>query len=324
MYQGCRDNLMWQEPYVRFITPLHLDLAGTSEPRDPVTNALRVHGANLFLLYTADRTVTDRMVADVSGNLVAIYEGAGQSVPVATADPWRMLPEDAAAGIADLFHLAHWIYEPRWLIDRLALAQLAIAQALAPPPAAGRTERLIEAAGNIFGNLRWHWKAFIEAKLEAYDAEVRRLKDDVSNAVWSFSDQITDMIKGLSETMLAAVGAVLGSIVAALFRDKFNPTVFSIGMIAYAVYVAAFPLGFGMAHQYARYRSLKERFAARKSSYAEVLPADKVDEATARPILRSEQRYRHWFIATVIAYLVVILLSIAVALVAPSLVQNGP
>ncbi len=319
MYRGCRENLMWQEPYVRFITPIHLDLVGSTQPRDPIANALLAQGANLVLLYTADRTATD-----ASDNLVAVYEGAGQSVPVNLADPRRTLPEDAAAGIANLFQMARWVYEPRWLIDRLALAQLAIAQTLAPIPAAERYRRLIEAAANVFGNLRWHWKAFIEAKLDAYDAQVHKLEDDVSDAVKAFSDQITDMIKGLSETMLAAVAAVLGSIVAALFRDKFNPAVFSIGMIAYAVYVAAFPLGFGMANQYARYRSLKERFEARKASYVDILPTEKVAEITAQPLARGEERYRQWFFATVAAYLVVIILSIGAALVVPTLVQISP
>jgi hypothetical protein len=317
MYSACRDNLKWQEAHVRQITPLHLRLRGQSLPQDPVANALIIHEANLIALFTADRSSCDS-----NGKLIAIYEGAGQTVPVPLYDPTVALSEDVARGIEDLFQMVEWIYEPRWVSDRLALAQVSIAQVLGAEKELDREKRLLQSAGNLHGNLRWHWKAFIEGKISAYDVELRKLEDYVSDTVKAFSDQINEMIKSLSDTMLAAIAAVLGSFVAALFKDKFNATVFTIGMACYALYVCAFPLAYNMLNQLGRYRSLTKRFASRQARIATILLAEKVTEISTPQIKDSRNRFWRWFAATALAYVVVIGLALAAIQIAPPLFQS--
>jgi hypothetical protein len=301
------------------MTPLHLQLSGANLPRDAIANVLTVQLSNLVLLYTADRTDTDSR-----GQIVATFEGAGQSVKVPFMDPTEILSEESLRAGSSLQSLVEWVYEPRWVADRLTLAQVAIAQALGANDVEQRPRRLLEGANNILGSLRWHWKAFIEGKIDGYDAQVRALEDYVENTVKSFADQIGEMIKGLSETMLAAIAAVLGSFVAAVFGDKFNPIVFSIGMVCYAIYVTIFPLTYNMFGQWGRYKLLQKQFQQRKKRFEQLLPLDKVEDTIAGQMASSEIRFERWFKLTVVAYLVVIALSFASAWAVPSVMKSAP
>jgi len=319
MYQACRKHLKWQEQFVKRMTPLHLQASGDSLPSDTIANALAAQRLNLVLLYTADRTATDNR-----GQMIATFEGAGQTVKVPFLDPTELLSEESIRSGAGLQPLIEWIYEPHWVADRLALTQLGLAQSLGAIDDCERAKKLLAETDNTLGNLQWHWKAFIDNKLDAYDAQVRALADYVGDTVKSFAEQIGEMIKGLSDTMLAAIAAVLGSFVAAVFGDKFNPTVFAIGVICYAAYVAAFPLAYNMSNQWERYKLLLEQFQQRRKRFEEVLPTEKVKDTIAGHVASSEDRFKRWFWLTIVAYLVVIALSLASAWIVPSVMKGIP
>lgn len=317
MYRTCRDNLKWQEPWLRHLTPLHLAVTGTSQPDDAIANAVRVHLANAVVLYTADRTS-----AGAGGRWQAVYAGATQTVALSLGDPGEQLDEDATAGVTSLARIAEWAYDvraedPGWSTDRLALVQIAVAQALHAADREVRFRLLLRNAPGIYDGLQWHWKAFIERKMDGYTAEVRQLEDDVAGTVQSFADQVADMIKSLSETMLAAVGALLGAFIAALFKDEFNPTVFRLGMMAYAAYVMLFPLVYGMTHHWQRFRALTGGFGVRRERFKERLFPEKVDDIVGRQVTEGEERFRRWFWATVVAYVVVVLLALVMAVRVP-------
>jgi hypothetical protein len=318
MYRTCRDNLKWQESWLRHLTPLHLQVDGQALPDDPIANALRVHLANLIILYTADRTVTRG-----DGRWLATYTGDKQSVELTLGDPKDRLGEEAGAGVGALRQMLEWAYDPRWSADRLPLVQIGMAQALhaAEPPF--RYRLLLYNAASIFDGLQWHWKAFIEGKVDAYLGQVRALEDCVASTVQAFADQVSAMIKSLSDTMLAAVGALLGSFVAALFKDKFNPTIFVIGMLVYAVYVLVFPLGYNMLNQWGRYRALVKDFAVRCQRFEERLYPQKVQEIVGTRVAESQERFQRWFAVTLLAYVVVIILAVVAAVLLPGVVAGA-
>ncbi|PXF55056.1 MAG: hypothetical protein C4B59_17600 [Candidatus Methanogaster sp.] len=130
------------------------------------------------------------------------------------------------------------------------------------------------------------------------------------------------MIKSLSDAMLAAVAVLLGSFIAALFKDEFNPTIFTIGMVAYAVYVLIFPLFYNMRHQWERYQVLLDNFEERQLRFEDRLYQEKVSTIVGTQVTGSQRRFKRWFWATCAAYMVVIILAVVAALCVPGFMES--
>jgi len=308
MYRTCREILKWEESWLHHLTPLHLKVGGQAPPGDVITGALLAHLDNLAILYTADRTTLQ-----ANRRWVATYIGASQSVEVVLGDPPQHWDEGVWASINSLIRLVEWAYDSRWSADRLPLVQVAVVQALRAAAPTVRYRLLLDNATCIFEGLQWHWKAFIENKVDAYTAQVRELEDYVADTMQAFADQSSAMVKSLSETMLAAVAALLGSFVAALFKDEFNPLIFRIGMVAYAAYVFVFPLIYTMSHQWGWYRMLVKEFAGRRQRFEERMYRDRVEEMVGTQFDDSRSRFKRWFIAILLTYLAVVVLAIFLA-----------
>jgi len=302
MYRTCRDTLKWQSAWLSHLTPLHLVVEGKASPGDRILNALWVHLVNLIILYTADRTIIQ-----ADGQRQATYAGAQHSVELNLGDSRTLLGEGSKTGMNALIQLFEWTYNPQWSVERLSHVQIGIAQALHAADPAVRYRLLVHNASNILAGLHWHWKAFIENKVDAYVSQVQALEDYVASTVQTFADQVAAIIKSLSDTMLAAVGALLGSFIAALFKDKFDPTIFVIGMLVYAFYVLLFPLGYNMTYQWQRYRVLVRGFQSRRERFEQRLYLENVNEIVGEHIAKSRRLFRRWFWATIIAYAVIII-----------------
>ncbi len=326
MYGLCRETLRWDEPWVERLTPLHLAAAGQAPDGDGIAGALRTHLANACLLYLADRT--ERLPAAVgvaastapgsiasatpggaastapAARLLSTFSGVRNRVPVVAGDPaTAQLPATAAEGLASLVRLVEWAYDATWAGDRLPMAQLAFTEALLPVAPEARFAHFVTAAPAVLDGLRWHWKAFIEGRIDGYEAKVRALEDDVAGVVKAFGDQTAEMIKGLSDTMLATIAVVLGAFVAALLSEKFNAQVFVIACSLYLAYVLLFPLLFNMVHQRTRFLDAGRAFAERLQRYGQQLPQERIADIATGQVEASKGRFRTWFVVTVVAYL---------------------
>ena len=312
IYSTCRENLKWQESWLQHLTPLHLKAEGVSLPEDLIADALRVHLFNSIILYTADKTTGDKDKPTTS-----TYAKATQSVDIALATPNDLLKDDERTGVLSLLKLLEWTYKPQWSVDRLPLVQISVVQALYSADPHIRYKLLMHNAPNICSGLRWHWKAFIETKVDAYISEVRDLEDYIGKTIQDFADQIETMIKGLFDNMLAAVGVLIGSFIAALFQNPFNKTVFTIGMAAYATYVVIFPLICNFIYQRHRYTTIVTEFNARRRRFEERLYKDKVEEIVGKRITERERSFKYWLAGTSIAYIVVAILAFYAAIKVP-------
>jgi hypothetical protein len=317
LYAARTDLIRWQEAWLRFLTPAHLRVGGRPDPTGTIARALAAHLATLVILYTADRTVQR------GGRWVATYAGARQTVEVSIETPadvaGAVAPEEAEA----LFRLFEWIYEPRWTVDRLLLAQIGVAQALEEVAPAQRYRRLLQTAPVIFKDLRRQWSAFIAGKVEAYTVQVRALEDDIAAIVQQVADQIGTIAKGLSDAMLAAVAALLASVIGALFQSSFNAGVFRLGLVVYAVYVLCFPLIYVMLYQWQRYSTAVGDFELRRRRFAERLSAEQVQEIVGTRIVSGRARFERWFWITVAIYLAVIALALTAAAFVPSYLHHA-
>jgi len=212
--------------------------------------------------------------------------------------------------------MLRWAYdnESNCSADRLTFTQIVIAQSLNSATPSDRYKLLIHNSEVIYQSLIWHWRAFIEKKVDSYVSQVQVLEKDVSDTVQSFSNQITNIVKNLTETMLAAVAVLIGSSIAALVSEDPNPNIIVIVIASYAIYVLFFPLIYNMLYQHGQYKTLSDNFDHRKERFGEQLYPKKVDEIIGDQIDNCKNRFKKWYYATLLIYIGVFLFSLAAAL----------
>ena len=198
--------------------------------------------------------------------------------------------------------------------------QIAVAAALAEAAPDLRYALLLHNAPGLAAGVRWRWKAFVEGRIHTYVAQEQALETYAVTMVQAFSDTITATVKTLSDAMLAAVVAVLGSFVGAVLQSTFNPTVFALGMGVYAGYVLLFPGLLGSLHQWQSYCALVEATRGRRKRFDEQLYPKRVDEIMGTQLDDARTRFRSWLAASIVAYLVVAALALVAARTVPGLV----
>lgn len=296
--------LRWDEPWVQSLTPLHLTLEGDMGSDEiPIGPLLEGHLVNLVMLHTADRT------RGHNSQLQATYAGGQHSVDVPLLGK-DMLHEVSTEGATALLEIFDWAYDPNFYGDKLPLVQVGVAQALFAADAAARPHLLLQNSPAIYEGLQYHWKALVESKVDVYVTQVQALEEYVGETVQAFADQVGDMIGDLTKTMLAAVGVVVGSFIGSLFEDTFNPAVFSLGMVAYALYAYVFPFGFGLRIRLEEFEALKEEFELRRQRFEALLYEERVEDIVAGRIQDSQERFERWFADVRRAYVILIALAL--------------
>jgi len=306
----------WETEYLRHITPIHLELAGNSGTDDRVARRLSVHLVNTILLYSADRT-TGQM-----SQLISTFTSPQQSVEVPHADleaPSDHFETKAAAELLDLFR---WTTDARLGKDKLALLRLRIIPILRQFPESDRCSQLLNQIGHLTQDIAWSWQGFINKTLDEYDKDVRDFEKYVRDSANTFTDQATKMVDSLNAATLAAVGALVGSFIAAMFKDKFDGTVFSLGMIAYAIYLLFFPLSFGLISQHCKYKLMLAQAEAQRVAFARILTFEQIKSIYETPINRGTAFFRRTLCCTGAAYVIVAICAVIAAFMVPKWVAN--
>ena len=317
-YERCVNSVKWQTAFVQHLTPLHLDFSIHAGEDDFITRTLLLHRINTILLYIADRSIIRNKI------WISVFISSQQSVEIQLTDHPENIIGNLAIGAQVLFELFNWVYDPNWKVtDRIPLVQIGIVHALGAAEPTVRYRLLIENAKGIFDGLQWHWKAFIEGKVEEYIHQILDLEQFVSDTVRQFAEQISSITKGLNETMLAAVGVFIASFIAALFTTTFNPVVFRIGLLVYAGYILIFPMIIYMLQQRDQFKVYKDDFELRRKRFEDRLYKENVDQIIGKQIDRSTTRFNKAVRYTVITYLLVIFLLIAAAIIFPEVIQRS-
>jgi hypothetical protein len=349
--------LKWQEAFVDQLTPWHLaGAAGPACAAHPLVSALHTQLANAFLLFTAERSASipppggraapgqhlfqpaqagfaSLAAVSTAGQppprrIISSYVSTRQALDVAHAAPETYSgPALSAAQAGALISLLDWAYDPAWsAADRLGLVQLAVVDALRGAEAARAFELLLENAPDILESVRFLWKGFLEGRIDAYTAQVDELEKAASEAVRGYSEQVAALVKSLSEAVLAAVGVLIGTFIAALFEKNFNAQIFRIGLLAYSGYVFLFPLCLQMFYQWQAYRLLGRDFETRRLRFIQRLPRSTVDQLLHNsPLAASQAHFRVWFALTLACYLALAGLGVWAAFNLPALLGlTGP
>lgn len=288
-------HIGWEGQWVRKLTPFHLRVDGSTD-HAALLHSLQTNAVALAAMYTCDR-------ARQPGNsevILAEFRGGPHIALVALdrSKPVRISPHEIHAAL----DLVAWAYahDPSlgtdWAIDRLPFVQTRVAQLIEPRAEEERFQALISSAPHLLKGLEWEWKAFIEGRISSYLLDRRDLEKAVGDAVITFRERTSDLVKALSEAVLAAVALLIGTFIASALDEPFNETLFRIGMLAYGAYVVLFPGLLGITATAVRFRSALSDFDTRLDSFKRTL-GDEVEIVVGRRIRESA---RDFWIATLI------------------------
>lgn len=315
-YTACRNAVRWEQEWTTFQSPNHLNV-DCKDQDDQILQVLSALAANIGLLYTADR------VRQLNGDIIATYATDHLRGDVSLLSIEQLSESFSASSAQAIRSIADWAYGEQWQPDRVRMVQVSVARTLSGPQPQS-PDVLLARAETIRDDVLWHWKTFISQKVDRYVSEERELETEVAETVDGFESQVAEMIKSLSDTMLAAIGVLIGSFIAAAFQKEFNGTIFRIGMVAYMIYLAAFPGVYNMVHHLLRFRALHAIFLKRRSRFSKILGDDVTDEVVANDIANATGRFWIWFRVTVFALCFVLVLSIIAATAVPRAFATPP
>jgi hypothetical protein len=281
----------------------------------------------LCLLYTCDRA-RRRPTGPGEWETLAEYRGSQVTVrvPLREAHPAEAQVTGTVTG--GFASLVDWCYRLRdedttrdWAPDRLQFIQVRIAQVLEQVPEADRLTTLIGQITNLVSGLGGRWRAFIEDRLGQYLDKEHQLETVVNQTVITFGEKTRELTKGLSDTLLAAVAALIGSAIAAAFKTPFNAALFRVGVLTYAGYALVFPGFYGLGSQVGQFLEIARSFDHEKTRFDALLGTDRTNQTVGNRITRAKSRYWRWFCFTVFGYAIAIAAAIAAALTVPSIVK---
>lgn len=297
LYAAAREHLKWERAFTEHLTPLHFDLRGDVDPSDPVRRLLDAHATNLALLFGADYT------HNVDGRVVSSYRGSQGKADVEWLEPGA--PAARTPGVQGLLPLMRWAYSEGAIPDRLACLQNAVARQLGHVPRAEAAWALVERAAGVQADAEWQLKSVMDKAHEEFGAQIRGVEDYVVDALRAFSERTEQLLRGLSDTMLAAVAVLLGSLAASLFEKSVDLRLVRLGVLLYVVYLLLFPLLYNMTERRASFRVLSEHARERRARFVERLGRAKVDELVRDHVERAEARFRWWYGLAVVTYVAV-------------------
>lgn len=314
----------WDEQWVRALTPSHLRVAGESDHAD-IRSLADGQFIALAALYLCDRA-RSRSRTDGGREIRAEFRGQAH-VAVVPMEEGVEIPGMAEDDLDSVASLVDWVYAvdqtigKDWVSDRLPFAQTRVAQMLEGRPDDARFRAFAESAQYLVEGVEWQWKAFIEGRISAYLENRKELESIVGDTVVSFRERASELVKGLSDNILAAVGVLVGSFIAAGFSDPFNENLFRIGVIVYGIYVLVFPGAIGLISSSVRFRSARSDFDERMKSYKRLLGSE-VDGVVGTRVADASRDYWIWTAVVAVLYVAIVIAAFIAADRVPDLIQT--
>lgn len=318
----------WDKLWTRRLTPLHFHVSGDCED-ELLLGLINAQVAKLAVLFTCDRA-RERTPEGSAPEIRAEFQG-GEHLAVVViheAAPLETAEQQALDAVATMIS---WCFKaepgpPRreWVVDRLPFVQTRIAQTLEGRPEEERFRAFVQTMPYLVRGLDWQWKAFIEGKISEYLDRVHQLEGLVAGTVERLADQVSALTKQLSDAMLAAVAVLIGSFIAAAFKEPFNEPLFRIALLTYATYVGIFPGALGLSTNARSFLRLHEGFEAQRLRYEEVLSPEKVSEIVGGRVERAEESF--WRVLGLVAliYMFVVVAAIIASSELPARIAVSP
>lgn len=345
--EAARERLKWVHIDLEYLTPLQFQVdwlqpadgsEGGPPASDSIAGPLYAQSLACSLLYMAghsssnqrrvpsqdseDQKQDSSWMASIAADNYVVKLRVGDTDELkqvlsakSTGNPWKT---------AQLISkLSAWIYEvERDVANRSIVLQNVIANSLQDQEPAEVLSVLVRRAAELSKRVAWGWEAFIGEKLKTYFSQEKELEDVVDSTTKSYNEQVQTLTKTLVDNMLAAVGVVVGSFIAAMFKSPFQEYVFWFGTGIYVAYLLIFPVLVGLTSTWQRFADSKASFAKREKDFTKRLTREQVDQIVGDTVRKRESWFKKWFVTTIVLYLLVLVFLVVAMLFVPGSIKN--
>jgi hypothetical protein len=272
------------------LTPLHF-LGQWRIKHSRLEKILAIHFLNICILYTANRSTFE----DSKESLTSVYASADRTTTLSLREaPTGDIPVSALAD------LAKWLYGGRGT-DRRNIFQNIVARGLANDDPEINYPSFAARAPQLLKDAIWQHQVFIDGKITKHFDELQKVIGYVGDINKKISEAIDSVTKSLTDALLATIGVLVLTVLAALVKKDTSIEIFSLSTEIYAWYVfiyAALRMG-SIGHSY---RLLSREASVQVGEYQSALQIDRITDLSSS-LKKRRHQFHFWFWLTVVLYL---------------------
>lgn len=299
--QECRElatqNLSWIGFRFRHLTPIHFVISESAPTDDAIANLLAERLFQLSILFSANRSILDQ------DSFTAHFASADQTSTIAFAIRGRSLQANGMLDRHYLTRYALWTQKSE-TVDRLNITQSVVARQLAGVDKNESYRYLGANLPQIFEEARFQYRQFIDKAIDSHFQQVDTFAAYLNELVKQISDSIDSITKGLTESLLAAIGVVIVGFLTAVVEQKVQGAVFEVAMKAYATYLIIGQVFLRMGSIYHSYRLLKQESEQRIRAFEREL-GQKRTAPLVEPLKKRDFQFFFWFWLAIAVYVFV-------------------
>ncbi len=308
------NSLNWKGFEFKNLTPLHFLCDRKSGTPCEISTVICNHLLHLCILYTANRSIyekTDKkfQVTFTSSNSERTLIFSNESGSNTIAENQRLLSQ-----------LAMWPYSGKE-DERLDIFQTVVTREFDSDEPKKNYDEFCSRLKQLLHQARWHYKVFIEGKINKHFEQVQKVTDYVVDVAKEVAQNLDSITKGFTDTLLASIGIIVLTMLASLIKKETQGDLFKVAMWAYAGYLCIFQLFYRLGSIAHSYYLLKKGTKERLDEYSSALGRKKVEDLTS-PLERRKRQFWIWFVLTIVAYIAVIILILILADKGPKIWHN--
>lgn len=309
------ENITWQGFNLEYLTPLYFEFQQVDDSDSKVANRLYNLVSQLILVFTADRSTVKR------NQVISIFSTNSKKIEI---EP-KLADFENTNDIKALLYLFKWVYLLGTdVYDKLSIAQITIVESLQTLDRADYYINFISKSKQILDDSKYRTKAIVEDKISDYIQQELKLEDYVITSTKNFEDEIISLIKNISDTIKGAITAIIGSFIAAVLSDKFNPLIFRISLGIYIGYIIIFPFLLSMNNQNYKFELMEASLEQRILRFKNNIEPSKVDKIIGDRFIKIRDKFKTFRVLVTFLYFVIIFASIWAWLYVPELVSDSP
>lgn len=275
----------------KHLTPLHFAGRWKKKGSRELENALAAHLVNICILYTANRSTFDATQKPVE----AVYNSSDRTATLSLkAAPAAEVPSEP------LESLAKWLYSGKGAADQRTVFQHIIARELYGEDATASYNNFIARLPRLWKDTVWQYKVFVDGKITKHFEELQRVIGYVADVNKKISEAIDSITKGLTDALLATVGVLVLTVLAALVKKDTSIEIFKISMAIYSVYLVFYTI-YRMLSIGHSYNLLSNEARTQLDEYEVALGAEAVTDISL-PLKRRRNQFHIWFWVTIALY----------------------
>lgn len=289
LLQIAKDNPRWHGFTLDRMTPSHFLTFPLKPLAGPLGTVLIENLLHLCILYTANRSIFH------SNQLEATYASSEETVTLALVCD-GIVPRSEAL----LLRLSVWPFGGRDG-DRVSILRSVVARELETDGRRANYQAFVANLEQILSQARWHYKVFVDRQIDKHFEQVEKATDFVNGTAKEVSQSVDAITKGLSDSLLAAVGLVVLTLLATLIKELAHPALIGLALKAYVVYLVMFQLLYRMGSILHSYLLIRGEARARRKIYSASLGSERVNALFA-PLKKRGVQFWIWYLLTVAIY----------------------